>query len=52
MLVGGGLILVGLVYLLGQIPGLAWLSFGNLWPLFLIAAGIMMIVGYVSNQEN
>jgi phage shock protein C len=52
MLVGGGLILVGLVYLLGQIPGLAWLSFGNLWPLFLIAAGIMMIAGHVSNQEN
>lgn len=52
MLVGGGLILVGLVYLMGRIPALAWLSFGNLWPLLLIIAGIAMIVKLVSNQED
>lgn len=51
MLVGGGLILIGLWYLLGQIPGLAWLSFGNLWPLLLIVAGIVMLVGYTKNRE-
>ena len=52
MLVGGGLILVGLFYLLGRIPGLAWLSFGNLWPLLLIVAGVSMIVNFLSKREN
>jgi phage shock protein C len=52
MLVGGGLILVGLFYLLGRIPGLAWLSFGNLWPLLLIVVGVSMIVNFMSKQEN
>ena len=48
MLVGGALILIGLVYFLQRIPALAWLSFGNLWPLLLIAAGIAMIVRLVT----
>jgi phage shock protein C len=52
MLVGGGLILVGLWYLLGHIPGLAWLSLGNLWPLLLIAVGVWIIVNFYSNQER
>lgn len=52
LLVGGGLILVGLFYLLGRIPGLAWLSFGNLWPLLLIVVGVSMIASFMSKQEN
>ena len=52
MLVGGSLVLVGLWYLLGQIPALAWLNFSNLWPLLLIAAGAAMLVGYMRNQEG
>jgi phage shock protein C len=52
MLVGGGLILVGLWYLLGHIPGLAWLSLGNLWPLLLIAVGVSIIINFYSNQER
>jgi hypothetical protein len=50
--VGGGLILVGLGYFLGHIPGLAWLSLGNLWPLLLIAVGVWIIVNFYSNQER
>ncbi len=52
MLIGGGLILVGLVYLIGRIPGLAWISFGNLWPLLLIIAGIAMIARIATREEN
>jgi phage shock protein C len=52
MLVGGGLILAGLVYLMGRIPGLAWISFGNLWPLLLIIAGIAMIARIATKQED
>jgi phage shock protein C len=52
ILVGGGLILVGLCYFLGHIPGLAWLSLGNLWPLLLIAVGVWIIVNFYSNQER
>jgi len=52
ILVGGGLILVGLWYLLGRIPALAWLSLGNLWPLLLIAVGVWIIVNLYSNQER
>jgi phage shock protein C len=52
MLVGGGFVLVGLWYLLGHVPALAWLSLGNLWPLLLIAVGVWIIVNLYSNQER
>ena len=52
IVVGGGLILVGLWYLLGRIPALAWLSLGKLWPLLLIAVGVWIIVNLYSNQER
>jgi len=51
MLVGGGMILAGVWFLLGHIPGLAWISLDNLWPLALIAIGFMMIRNY-QGQEN
>jgi len=51
ILVGGGLILVGVWYLMGQIPGLGWLSFGALWPLLLIVIGVAMIVGFMQGKE-
>ncbi len=52
LLVGGGLILIGAWTLLGNIPGLAWLSLHNLWPLLLIAIGVMMIVNYSKQREG
>ncbi len=51
-LVGAGLVLIGTWYLLGRIPGLAWLSFHNLWPLVLIAAGVAMLMVYLRGSEG
>ena len=52
MLIGGALILIGLVYFIGRIPGLAWISFSNLWPLLLIIAGIAMIARITTKEDN
>jgi phage shock protein C len=43
LVVGGGLILLGAWLLLGQIPGLDWITMRNLGPLLLIGLGIWMI---------
>ena len=51
LLVGGGMILVGVWYLIGKIPALAWLQIGNMWPLLLIIAGVVMIAGYLRSKE-
>lgn len=52
LLVGGVLILVGAWTLLGQIPGLAWISLGNLWPLLVVIAGALMIATYFREGEG
>jgi phage shock protein PspC (stress-responsive transcriptional regulator) len=38
------LVLVGFLILMGNFISLAWLSFSRLWPLFLIALGIIIIL--------
>lgn len=45
LLIGGALIVLGVIFLLGnlQLPWLRWLRFDLLWPLLLIAAGAVLI---------
>ena len=45
-IVGAGLVLIGVVFLLQSfnVPWLRWLRFGTLWPLVLVAVGIIMLV--------
>lgn len=43
LVVGGALILMGAWLLLGQIPGLHWITLRNLGPLLLIGVGVWMI---------
>ena len=43
LVVGGALILLGAWLLLGQIPGLQWITLRNLGPLLLIGFGIWML---------
>jgi phage shock protein PspC (stress-responsive transcriptional regulator) len=50
--VGGALILLGAWFLLGQIPGLHWITLRNLGPLLLIGLGIWMIANYTRTREN
>ncbi|MBN2555015.1 MAG: PspC domain-containing protein [Anaerolineales bacterium] len=52
MIVGGGLILVGCYYLLRVLPiNLPfWLDASYLWPVFIIAAGVLLLVRRV--KEN
>ncbi|OGC95872.1 MAG: hypothetical protein A2W25_03260 [candidate division Zixibacteria bacterium RBG_16_53_22] len=38
------LVVVGFLILLGNFISLAWLSFGRLWPLILVALGIVIIL--------
>jgi len=51
LLVGGGLVLAGAWLLLGHIPGLAWISLHNLWPVLLIAVGIVMVRNYWQREN-
>jgi len=46
VLVGAGLIIVGGLLFLERLdlPWLAWLDFELLWPVFLIAAGIALLI--------
>jgi len=52
MVVGAGLILVGAVVFLNNlnIPWLAWLKVDLLWPLALVAAGVLVIVRYLKGE--
>jgi phage shock protein C len=52
MVVGGGLILVGAVVFLNNlnIPWLSWLKVDLLWPLVLVAAGVLVIVRYLKGE--
>lgn len=45
LLIGGTLIVLGVIFLLGnlQLPWLRWLRFDVLWPLLLIAGGAVLI---------
>lgn len=52
LVVGGGLILIGAWVLLGQIPGLHWITLRNLGPLLLIGLGIWMIANYTRTRDN
>lgn len=51
MIAGGALILIGTWYLLQRIPALSWLRFSNLWPLVLIAVGVIMILNYTRGRS-
>jgi hypothetical protein len=43
MLVGGGLVLIGLWFLVREyLPDINW---GLIWPLLLVAAGVVILVG-------
>lgn len=46
LLIGGGLILFGVLLFMQNlnIPWLQWVSFNNLWPLVIVAAGIFLLV--------
>jgi phage shock protein PspC (stress-responsive transcriptional regulator) len=52
MVVGAGLILVGAVVFLNNlnIPWLSWLKVDLLWPLVLVAAGVLVIVRYLKGE--
>jgi len=52
MVVGAGLILVGAIVFLNNlnIPWLAWLKVDLLWPLVLVAAGVLVIVRYLRGE--
>ncbi len=52
MIVGVGLILVGAVVFLNNlnIPWLSWLRVDLLWPLVLVAAGVLVIVRYLKGE--
>ena len=52
LVVGGGLILLGAWLLLGQIPGLDWITMRNLGPLLLIGIGIWMVANRARRREN
>jgi len=45
--VGGGLIVLGAVFLMGELGLFSWLRWGRLWPLALIAAGLAVIFSRV-----
>ena len=51
ILVGAGMVLFGIWFLLGKIPALAWLSAGNLWPLLLVIIGAVMIFRYIQQKD-
>lgn len=44
LFVGVLLVVVGFLFLVGNFISLAWLSFRKLWPLILIAAGIIIVL--------
>lgn len=44
MLIGALLVLVGVIFLLSNL-GLWWLSWSTLWPLLLVASGVMIVLG-------
>lgn len=52
MIVGAGLVLVGAIVFLNNlnIPWLAWLKVDLLWPLVLVAAGVLVIVRYLRGE--
>jgi phage shock protein PspC (stress-responsive transcriptional regulator) len=52
MVVGAGLVLVGVIVFLNNLnlPWLAWLKVDLLWPLVLVAAGVLVIVRYMRGE--
>lgn len=44
MLIGALLVLVGVIFLLSNL-GLWWLSWSTVWPLLLVAIGVMIVLG-------
>ncbi len=47
---GAIMILVGLSFLLERT--FAWINFENLWPLIIIAIGLMIVYNATQNQKN
>jgi hypothetical protein len=50
--VGGALLLLGMLFLMQNLFGwwLPWLSFGTLWPLLLIIAGVALVFRQTANK--
>jgi len=48
MFIGVALVSLGFIFLLGKldIPWLSWFHFGALWPVLLIAAGVLLLIRY------
>jgi phage shock protein PspC (stress-responsive transcriptional regulator) len=50
VIVGAGLIVLGVVFLLDTLHIFAWLSFHQLWPLILIIGGLALLVSRVRGE--
>jgi phage shock protein C len=50
IIVGAGLIVVGVVFLLDTLHIFDWLSFGRLWPLLLIVGGLALLVSRLRGE--
>jgi phage shock protein PspC (stress-responsive transcriptional regulator) len=51
MIVGAILIFLGLIFLFDQFVGLHWLSFRYLWPLLIVAVGVVLLVQAARGNE-
>ena len=52
LFVGVLLTVLGFLFLVGNFISLAWLSFGKLWPLVLIAIGILIVLKGSGRKQN
>jgi len=52
IIIGGALILLGIMYLVENLnfPWLQWLNFDYLWPLLLVAGGIVLLLRNVRHE--
>lgn len=51
-IIGGGMVILGALALISniRISWLAWFSFNNLWPVFLILLGVLIIVRVIIEE--
>lgn len=51
LLIGAALVIVGLLVLLDNVGLLWWFSLGNLWPLILIAVGVVVLLNNLKEKH-
>jgi len=51
LLIGAGLVVVGLLVLLDNLGWLWWFSLGKLWPLILIAIGVVVLLNNLKGKH-